>query len=81
MAHMIKYSVSTNVSKHLVPVYLGWTADHLTVKGKRGLDAPQLTEDFQDGDKTTYNVLPPMKQPWPQFTILKLWLVLKVKAV
>jgi TonB-linked SusC/RagA family outer membrane protein len=28
----------------------------ITVKGKRGLDAPQLTEDFQDGHKTTLNV-------------------------
>ena len=27
----------------------------VTVKGKRGLDAPQLTEDFQDGNKTTFN--------------------------
>jgi len=27
----------------------------VTVKGKRGLDAPQLTEHFQDGHKTTFN--------------------------
>ena len=27
----------------------------VTVRGKRGLDAPQLTEHFQDGHKTTFN--------------------------
>jgi TonB-linked SusC/RagA family outer membrane protein len=31
-------------------------ANHVLNKGKRGLDAPELSEDFQDGDKTTYNV-------------------------
>ncbi len=31
-------------------------ADHVLTKGKRGLDAPELSEDFQDGDKSTYNV-------------------------
>jgi TonB-linked SusC/RagA family outer membrane protein len=30
--------------------------DHVLNKGKRGLDAPELSEDFQDGEKTTYNV-------------------------
>ncbi len=29
--------------------------DHVTVKGIRGLAAPQLTEDYQDGSKTTFN--------------------------
>ncbi len=29
--------------------------DHITVKGIRGLAAPQLTEDFTDGSKTTFN--------------------------
>jgi TonB-dependent starch-binding outer membrane protein SusC len=28
---------------------------HVTVKGIRGLAAPQLTEDFQDGAKSTFN--------------------------
>lgn len=31
-------------------------ADHILTKGKRGLDAPELSEDFQDGAKTTYNI-------------------------
>ena len=45
------------------PWYL-WTWDGVTtdangvpvtVKGKRGLDAPQLTENFRDGHQTTFN--------------------------
>jgi TonB-dependent starch-binding outer membrane protein SusC len=31
-------------------------AEHKLNRGKRGLDAPQLTEDSQDGHKYTYNV-------------------------
>jgi TonB-linked SusC/RagA family outer membrane protein len=31
-------------------------ASHTLAKGKRGLDAPELTENFQDGHKLTYNV-------------------------
>jgi TonB-dependent starch-binding outer membrane protein SusC len=30
-------------------------AEHITTKGKRGLDAPQLSEDMQDGQKITIN--------------------------
>jgi TonB-linked SusC/RagA family outer membrane protein len=30
-------------------------AQHITTKGKRGLDAPQLTEQMQDGQKITLN--------------------------
>jgi len=44
--------------KFQTPWYL-WTWDglptHITVKGIRGLAAPQLTEDFQDGSKSTFN--------------------------
>ena len=30
-------------------------ADHVTIKGKRGLDAPQLSEDMSDGQKLNIN--------------------------
>ncbi|OFY64987.1 MAG: SusC/RagA family TonB-linked outer membrane protein [Bacteroidetes bacterium RBG_13_43_22] len=31
-------------------------ASHTLAKGKRGLDAPELTENFRDGHKGTYNI-------------------------
>ena len=40
------------------PWYLySWdgNAEHITVKGKRGLDAPQLTEEMRDGQKININ--------------------------